>query len=309
MVQVKNLTKKYGDRTAIDNVSFSVQKGEALGFLGPNGDGKTTVMKIITGCLCADSGSVSVAGRDILDFPIFTKSKIGYLPEIPPVYEDMYVEKYLFYTGQSKRCPPNQLKSLVNSAVNKTGLEDVRKRLIHNLSKGYRQRVGLAQALISDPDVLILDEPTVGLDPVQVIEIRKLIQDLKKNHTIILSTHILSEVEATCEKVIIINKGKVAAEGRLSELKQNMKKKTLRVRVKNPSSKLENQLQNLESVEHVQSLQDGYILSMKSELNDDVAQVIIEQKAGFLEMVEESINLEDIFVNITKSKSLGGDHS
>lgn len=301
MIQVNNLTKKYGDRIAISDVSFSVRKGEALGFLGPNGAGKTTTMKIITGCLSAESGFVHIEGQDVVEFPILTKSKMGYLPEIPPVYEDMYVEKYLFYVGQIKRCHPKKLPSLVESAMKKTGLMDVRKRLIHNLSKGYRQRTGLAQALVSDPDILILDEPTVGLDPVQVIEIRDLIRNLKKDHTIILSTHVLSEVEANCERIVIINKGKIAAEGRLDELKHKMKKKDLRVRVKKHSVSAEDRLKSLNGITRVQKIEEGYILSTDNELNEEIAKILISEKTGFLEMTEESINLEDIFINITKS--------
>ena len=304
MIQVKNLTKKYGDRTAVDDVTFSVAKGEALGFLGPNGAGKTTTMKIITGCLASTSGSVSIDQKDTVEFPFEAKSKIGYLPEIPPVYEDMYVEKYLSYVGQLKRCRPKDIPSLIESAMEKTGLTDVRGRLIGHLSKGYRQRVGLAQALLANPDVLILDEPTVGLDPAQVIEIRKLIRRLKKDHTIILSTHILSEVEANCERVVIIHQGKLAKAGYLPDLKKAMKtrKRNLRIRVKNPSEKIQSLLQSLNGVDQVQPQEDGYVVSIEGELNDQIAGILIEQKAGFLEMIEDSVTLEDIFIHITKSK-------
>jgi len=235
VIQVKNLTKNFGQRTAIKNLSFSVSQGEVLGFLGPNGAGKTTTMRIITGCLAPSSGSVSIDNQDVFEHSVSARSKIGYLPEVPPLYTDMYVEDYLKYIAQIKRCHPKKIPSMVLSSMKKSGLMQVRSRLISNLSKGFRQRVGLAQALVSDPDVLILDEPTVGLDPIQMVEIRELINDLKKDHTVILSTHILSEVESSCERVIIINKGQIVTQGSLSELKRKTGDRSLHIRVRNPS--------------------------------------------------------------------------
>lgn len=211
MIQVKNLTKKYGKITALDDVSFSIDEGEILGFLGPNGAGKSTTMNIITGYISGDSGSVKIDGTDILETPLEAKRKIGYLPEIPPLYNDMTVEKYLEFIFKLKkvRLP---MKEHINQICNMVKIEDVKPRIIKHLSKGYRQRVGLAQALIGDPPVLILDEPTAGLDPAQIIEMRKLIKNLGKKHTVIMSSHVLSEVQAVCDRIVVINNGKIAAD-------------------------------------------------------------------------------------------------
>ncbi|NJM10349.1 MAG: ABC transporter ATP-binding protein [Bdellovibrionaceae bacterium] len=218
MIEVRNLCKNYGDRPAIRALNFSVKKGEVVGFLGPNGAGKSTTMKIITGYMAPSSGEVKVAGFDVFENPMEVKSRIGYLPETPPVYHDMYVEDYLTFVANLKGVDKSRVKSLVSGALEKTTLHDVRKRLIGNLSKGYKQRVGLAQALVSDPEILVLDEPTVGLDPKQVAEMRQLIRELRGQHTIILSTHILPEVQASCDKVIIINRGSIVAEDSLEGL-------------------------------------------------------------------------------------------
>ncbi|MEQ1666320.1 MAG: ATP-binding cassette domain-containing protein, partial [Bdellovibrionales bacterium] len=223
MIEIKGLTKAYGDRKAIDSLSFHVKKGEVVGFLGPNGAGKTTTMKIITGFMAPTSGAVRVAGFDVFENPIEVKRRIGYLPETPPLYGDMIVSDYLKFVSQIKGVEKSRITSLVDRAIEKTKLGEVRHRLIQNLSKGFRQRVGLAQAIVSDPEILILDEPTVGLDPRQVAEIRNLLQELKGSHTIILSTHILPEVQATCERVIIINRGVIVAEDSLAGLSQKLR--------------------------------------------------------------------------------------
>ena len=204
-----------------------------MGFLGPNGAGKTTTMKIITGYMVPTSGEVKIDGEDILENPLKTKKKIGYLPEVPPIYSDMYVEDYLYYVARLKSCPKEKVKSQVDSVVEKVALQEVRHRLIQNISKGFKQRVGLAQALISDPEILILDEPTIGLDPNQVLEIRNLIAQLRGQHTIILSTHILSEVQASCDRVIIIKEGKMVTQESLSSLreKQSQSRRRISVRV------------------------------------------------------------------------------
>ena len=303
MIEVQNLTRRYGDRVAVEDLSFSVEKGEALGFLGPNGAGKTTTMKMITGCLCPHSGSVRVEGRDTLEDPLFTKSKMGYLPETPPIYEDMYVEDYLLYVGKIKNAIPGDLPSLVKGAMEKTGLMEVKKRLISNLSKGFKQRVGLAQALIPHPQALILDEPTVGLDPVQVIEIRELICELKKDHTIILSSHILSEVEVNCERIVIISEGRIAKEGLLKDLKQNMKARRLRLKIKQPSQTLQESLKSLEGVSRVENTGEGYLVLIEKEMNEEIARLLIDKKAGLLEIKEEGASLEELFVNITRSEN------
>ena len=217
MIKVSNLTKYYVRNKALDNVSFSLKEGEILGFLGPNGAGKSTTMNIITGYLSSDSGDVEIDGINILENPTAAKKKIGYLPEVPPLYNDMTVKAYLEFIFRLKkvRLP---MKEHINSICEKVRITDVRERLIKSLSKGYRQRVGLAQALIGDPPVLILDEPTVGLDPQQIIEIRRLIRELGKKHTIILSSHLLSEVQAVCDKILIINKGRIVADELTSSL-------------------------------------------------------------------------------------------
>lgn len=308
MIRVQNLTKKYGDRLALDQVSFSVSAGEVVGFLGPNGAGKTTTMRILTGCLAPSSGTAEIDGKDVFEYPVQTKEKLGYLPETPPLYGDMYVEDYLKYVGRIKRCPVRQLKGQVDSCMRKTGLNQVRSRLIQNLSKGYRQRVGIAQALMNNPDVLILDEPTVGLDPAQVVEIRGLINDLKHHHTVILSTHILSEVEASCERVIIIHQGKVAVTGGLSQLRQEMHQKSLSIRAEKPSSTLLSRLKALDGVKKVQEEKDLYKIFVDSgavHVNDAIARAVIDCGAGLLELKENKFKLEDVFIHITRSQEEG----
>ena len=211
MIEIQNLTKSYGQIKAVDDISFTVEKGEVLGFLGPNGAGKSTTMNIITGFIPSTEGTVKVCGYDIMESPAEVKQRIGYLPELPPLYMDMTINEYLNFVADLKLVNKKQKKSQISDVMELVKLGDVRGRLIKNLSKGYKQRVGLAQSLLGAPEVLILDEPTVGLDPMQIIEIRKLIKALGKQHTIILSSHILPEVSAVCERVVIINKGKIAA--------------------------------------------------------------------------------------------------
>jgi ABC-2 type transport system ATP-binding protein len=211
LIQVENVTKKYGTRTAVDRLNFTVNRGEILGFLGPNGAGKSTTMNIITGYLSATEGSVKLDGHDILEEPQAVKRQIGYMPELPPLYLDMTVQDYLSFVCDIKEVPRARRRESMDRSMSMLMLADVRGRLIKNLSKGYKQRVGIAQALIGTPPVLILDEPTIGLDPQQIIETRNLIRDLGKEHTIILSSHILPEVQAVCSRVLIINKGKIVA--------------------------------------------------------------------------------------------------
>jgi len=211
MIKVSNLTKYYGDFKALDDISFEIEEGEIYGFLGPNGAGKSTTMNIITGCLSPSSGSVNICGYDILEEPILAKSQIGYLPEIPPLYLNETPEEFLTFVARAKGIKGEKIKEEVNKVIEETKISDVSKKLISSLSKGYRQRVGIAEALLGNPKVIILDEPTVGLDPIQIIEIRDLIKSLGANHTVILSSHILSEVSAICNKVLIIAKGKLIA--------------------------------------------------------------------------------------------------
>ena len=225
MIEISNLVKRYGDITAVNDISFHVKKGEIVGFLGPNGAGKSTTMNILTGYISATSGSVKIAGHDILESPLEAKRHIGYLPENPPLYLDMTVLEYLKFVAELKGVPHKQILAEVANALNLVRIKDVAGRLIGNLSKGYKQRVGIAQALIGHPDVLILDEPTVGLDPKQIIEIRNTIRQLGKQHTIILSSHILPEVSAVCDRVLIINKGQIVASDDLLSLSQRTRKK------------------------------------------------------------------------------------
>ena len=211
LIEVKHLSKRYGNHLAVDDLSFSVEKGIIYGFLGPNGAGKSTTMNILTGCLGASAGEVLIDGHSIMDEPMAAKRQIGYLPEMPPLYPDMTVEEYLRFVADAKGLSGREKKGQVLSVMEKTRVTDMRKRLIKNLSKGYRQRVGIAQALLGNPEIIILDEPTVGLDPKQIIEIREMIRELGKEHTVILSSHILSEVQAVCDSILIISKGKLVA--------------------------------------------------------------------------------------------------
>ncbi|MBK6683393.1 MAG: ABC transporter ATP-binding protein [Deltaproteobacteria bacterium] len=220
MLEVQSLTKRYGDRVAVDNISFQVGRGEVLGFLGPNGAGKTTVMRILTGFMPATAGRAIVAGHDVFESPMEVKRRVGYLPETPPVYTEMTVKEYLRFVARMKELPRAKIEAEVERVADRTSVRHVMDRLIANLSKGYRQRVGLAQALLGDPEVLILDEPTVGLDPIQINEVRELVKSLaaQQRHTIILSTHILPEVTAICQRVLMIAGGKVVADGSIPEL-------------------------------------------------------------------------------------------
>jgi ABC-2 type transport system ATP-binding protein len=221
MIEVQHLTKRYGDLTAVSDISFNVASGQILGFLGPNGSGKTTTMRIITGFLPATSGTVKVAGLDIFDDSFEVRKRIGYLPESPPLYNDMTVASYLRFVARIKGMPRAEIADALDRALTRCGLTHVANRVSGHLSKGYRQRVGLAQAIIHNPDVLVLDEPTVGLDPQQIIEIRTLIKELAGSHTVVLSTHILPEVAQICEKVVIINEGRVVKEDMIADLTQD----------------------------------------------------------------------------------------
>lgn len=223
MIEVNNLTKRYGTLTAVDRVSFTVEKGEILGFLGPNGAGKTTTMRIITGYMPPGEGSAKIAGFDVVDHPLEVKRRIGYMPETPPLYVDMTVDEYLAFCSRLKQIPGSQVRMRIRRVCEKVDILDVRTKVIKTLSKGYRQRVGLAQALIHDPEVLILDEPTLGLDPIQIREVRELIKSLAGEHTIILSTHILPEVSMTCDRVVIINKGRLIAQDTPEGLTRSMR--------------------------------------------------------------------------------------
>lgn len=309
MIEVRELTKSYGDRKAIDQISFSIKKGEVVGFLGPNGAGKTTTMKIITGFMAPTSGSVSVGGFDVFENPIEVKRRIGYLPETPPVYGDMRVDEYLTFVAKLKGVEPSKIKSQVDMALQKTDLGSVSRRLIQNLSKGYRQRVGISQALVSSPEVLILDEPTVGLDPRQVAEIRDVIKELAGHHTVVLSTHILPEVQATCQRIIIINKGKIVAEDSLEGIsKRTTQSSRVIVRVQTPSDSLLTAIRQISGVSKVSK--DGSFIFVETPNADAVSQqiasAVIANGAGLLEIRTESANLEEVFIKLTSKEEQQG---
>lgn len=303
MIEVRNLTKDYGARRAIDALSFSVNKGEVVGFLGPNGAGKSTTMKIITGFMAPSDGQALVAGFDVFENPLEVKKRIGYLPENPPVYGDMFVMEYLEFVANLKGVEKTKIPQLVSKAIEKTNLGNVQSRLIQNLSKGFRQRVGIAQALVSDPDVLILDEPTVGLDPKQVAEIRELIKELRGHHTIILSTHILSEVEATCERIIIINQGKIVAQESLSNIGAMAKgSRQVTFKVRRDLDKL---ISHLATVSGVINVQKGPItgsvvaeITGQDEMVESLAREVVQFGSGLLEM-QSMAQLEDVFIKLT----------
>lgn len=304
MIQVRDLTKNYGPRRAINKLNFTVNKGDVVGFLGPNGAGKSTTMKIITGFMAPSEGSASVAGFDVFESPLEVKKRIGYLPETPPVYGDMYVRDYLAYVAALKQVPSEQIPKQVERAIEKTHLGDVQKRLIQHLSKGFRQRVGIAQAIVSNPEVLILDEPTVGLDPKQVAEIRDLILGLKGEHTIILSTHILSEVEATCEKIIIIDQGEIVAEDSIHNLATMEKgQQRLKLRVRKDIGDLAQVLESVPGIMRIESglgPKDWFVdLTGGEEGVDAIAHILINQGFGLVELTPHKLDLEDVFLKLT----------
>ncbi|MCI8622627.1 MAG: ATP-binding cassette domain-containing protein [Provencibacterium sp.] len=308
MLEVKNLTKTYGEKRAVDNISFSVSRGEILGFLGPNGAGKSTTMNIITGYLSSTSGAVTVDGLDILSEPVKAKQKIGYLPEHPPLYLDMTVKEYLDFMFDLKKVRVPK-KAHLEEICELVKITDVYKRLIKNLSKGYRQRVGLAQALLGSPDLLILDEPTVGLDPKQIIEIRSLIKQLGEKHTVILSSHILPEVQAVCERVIVINRGVLVADDTPDNLSHAMSTDhKLTVRIAGPEDGVYSLLSGLPAMLRVDKLgereQGGvFEYSLEAEQDADVRREMFkrlsERNWPILALRSSELSLEDIFLSLT----------
>ncbi len=304
MIEVSGLTKKYGHHLAIDRLNFTVRKGEVVGFLGPNGAGKSTTMKIITGYMAPTEGIAKIAGFDVFDNPIEVKKRIGYLPETPPVYVDMRVENYLRYVAELKAVPRDKVAANVDMAIQKMNLGEVRKRMIGNLSKGFRQRVGIAQALVSDPEVLILDEPTVGLDPKQVAEIRELIKNLRGRHTIILSTHILPEVQATCERIIIIHRGKIVAQDSLENLgRDHQKTRKVNLQIKFVGESVSASLSQVPGVLAVHSgatPNQWLIDSIESdEVVERIVKEVLRQNWGLLGINSSVADLEDIFLKLT----------
>lgn len=303
MIQVSNLTKMYGPHTAISDLSFEVQKGEIVGFLGPNGAGKSTTMKILTGFVPATEGKASVAGFDVFAQPIEVKRNVGFLPETPPLYLEMSVQDYLHFAARLHQVHSSKIKSAADDVLSKTGLGDVRKRLIGNLSKGYRQRVGLAQALIHNPKVLILDEPSVGLDPKQIIEIRDLIKSLAGEHTVILSSHILPEVTATCQRIIIINRGKIVAEDTIDQLTTRLNKgHIISMTVKSANSDGMAALKMIPGVSNVTGAGSKVVVEVQptfGEIRDRIAETAVSHHMGLLEFSSEKVSLEEIFLQLT----------
>lgn len=313
MIEVKNLTKYYGDHLAVDNISFTVEDGEILGFLGPNGAGKSTTMNMLTGFISSSSGQALINGTDILENPIKAKANIGYLPELPPLYQDMTVMGYLNFVYDLKKCKLPR-KAHLTEICNLCKIADVQGRIIRRLSKGYRQRVGMAQALIGNPPILILDEPTVGLDPKQIIEIRNLVKKLGKRHTLILSSHILSEIQAVCDRVIIINKGKIAADDTLENLTKSVSSiNRMTVRLDGAREEVLAAIRNLPGVKSVRAdmEREGGIFDYEIVLEDgaDVRVMINEmcREHGWsiYKMASDEMTLEDIFMRITMGDEQG----
>lgn len=311
MIKIEHLVKNYGGNCAVDDISFEVKKGEIVGLLGPNGAGKSTTMNILTGYLSATSGSVSVAGLNVLDNPLEAKKHIGYLPEQPPLYLDMTVEEYLIFNYNLKGCKLNRNKHL-EEICDVVKIKDVYKRVIKNLSKGYRQRVGIAQALIGSPEVIIFDEPTVGLDPKQIIEVRNLLRNLGRDHTVILSTHILQEVQAVCDRIVIINKGKIVAD----ELTENITRavessRRFTVKICGPQKEVLAMLRSKPGVTYAEALAqrdgDAYCYTIESEVGVDIRKslfyTLAEKNWPLVGMEALGMNLEDIFIAIVDQSS------
>jgi ABC-2 type transport system ATP-binding protein len=305
MIDVQNITKRYGHHTAIDRVTFSVTKGEVLAFLGPNGAGKTTTMRILTCFMPATEGTARVAGYDCADQPMEVKRRIGYLPETPPVYQELTVTEYLTFVGRLRGMAGRNLTSALDRTIGRLELGAVRHRLIGNLSRGYRQRVGLAQALLHDPPLLILDEPTVGLDPKQIIEIRELIKSLAGSHSVILSTHILPEATAVCQRVVIISGGRIVAEDTPDQLSARLREsEKLSVTLKNAPENFETKLRTISGILNVFPGQEtGNFLiecSLGRDLRDEIARFVVSNQWGLLELRTVSMTLEDVFLRLTR---------
>lgn len=314
MIVVENLTKRYGERLAVNQVSFQVRKGEIIGFLGPNGAGKSTTMRMLTGFLSPTSGKVRIGGFDMIEEPLKAKQLLGYLPETPPLYHDMSVKDYLDFVGQLKGLSRTERKQRLEYVLERCFLTERTNQLIHQLSKGYKQRVGIAQALIHNPPVLILDEPTSGLDPTQLIQIRDLIRELAADHTIILSTHILPEVQTTCSRVLIINGGQVAAEGTPQELEAQLRGgMQISMLVRGPQDQILSRLQAVEGAKDIVAAPaDGYVhvtLNVPGErdIREQLASHVIGAGWGLVELKSVNLSLEEIFLKLTTQESLKTD--
>ncbi len=309
MIEVRNLVKKYGSHLAVDHLSFVVEKGQIYGFLGPNGAGKSTTMNIMTGYLGATEGEVLVNGHNMLKEPEEAKKRIGYLPEIPPLYTDMTVEEYLKFAAELKKVKRAEIASQVEQVMERIKLTDVRHRLIRNLSKGYKQRVGLAQAVLGFPEIIILDEPTVGLDPMQIIEIRQLIRELAKEHTVILSSHILAEVREVCDYVMIISKGKLVASDTPDHLEHLIEgEETLELEVKGSRRQAESILSGISGVKEAKYEEQGGMTSIQiqvadqQEIREELFYAFAEEKCPIYRMQISKATLEDVFLELTQNE-------
>jgi ABC-2 type transport system ATP-binding protein len=312
MIEVENLTKRYGRHTAVDGVSFKVLKGEILGFLGPNGAGKTTTMRILTCYLPPSEGTARVAGFDVFEEPIEVKKRVGYTPETPPLYPDMSVDEFLDFCARVKGVPKASRAQRIADATEKTRIGDVRRRLIGRLSKGYRQRVGLAQAILGNPDVLILDEPTAGLDPKQIIETRELIRGLGGEHTIVLSTHILPEVSMVCGRVVIINKGRVVAEDTPENLTHRLRgAATLRLEVRGDAAAAVDVLRAVRGVAAVRAQGGAGTATFEvdpepgTDVRAELARAVVARGMDLLALQQVGMSLEDIFLHLTTTEPAG----
>lgn len=303
MIEINNLVKKYGDHVAVDDLSLTVEQGKIYGFLGPNGAGKSTTMNIITGYLEATSGEVKVNGHDIFKEPEKAKSCIGYLPEIPPLYTDMTVREYLDFAAELKKLEKKKREAYVTEAMETTGITEVSERMIRNLSKGYRQRVGLAQAVLGYPEIIILDEPTVGLDPKQIIEIRDLIKELGKKHTVILSSHILTEISAVCDHVFIISKGKLVASDTTENLLSMMSgEQEIELVVRRDAERAKELLLSVEQIDRVEAEEDKLMIYAQKgvDVREEVFRRMADSGIPVLEMHTVTRSLEDVFLEITQ---------
>ena len=310
MIEVSNLVKRYGDHTAVDHLSFQIEKGKIYGFLGPNGAGKSTTMNIITGYIASTEGKVTIDGHDILEEPEEAKKCIGYLPEQPPLYFDMTVLEYMKFVADLKKIPKNKKSGMIKEVMDMVGITSMSNRLIKNLSKGYRQRVGLAQAIMGYPDIIILDEPTVGLDPKQIIEIRSLIKNLKKKHTVILSSHILSEVSAVCDYVLIISHGKLVA----SDTPDNLSRlaagsNNLMITAKGDKNTIKTTLEKIEGIDKVDisGAEEGnwdikVAMAENTDIRENVFYAMAAAKCPILEMGVKRVSLEDVFLELTEGE-------
>ena len=306
MIEVRHLSKRYGTHLAVDDLSFSIDRGVVYGFLGPNGAGKSTTMNIMTGCLGATEGEVLIDGHNVAEEPMEAKKHIGYLPELPPLYGDMTPEEYLRFVARAKGLRREESARQIETVMEKTRIADVRKRLIRNLSKGYRQRVGIAQALLGNPEVIILDEPTVGLDPAQIIEIRELIRELGKEHTLVLSSHILSEVQAVCDSILILSKGRLVACDTAENLTKLMRgRENLRLLTRAEEETVRPIVEKVDGVESLAFAEEDGLTAVDvtpvegQDVREALFNAFAEAKVPLLELRTEKASLEDVFLELT----------